>query len=136
MKLKRRLQSDTTLLLTPLIDMIFLVVIFFMIIVSLSINPAIRVNLPQAYSSESVLEDQIVVTVSPNGSIYIGGNEVPSDRFVGELRTAIGERGTDRVLLQGDGELAYWRIIEVMDLARISGVTRISLVTAKKSLTE
>jgi biopolymer transport protein ExbD len=72
MRLKRRLEDDGGLLLTPLIDMVFLVVIFFMLNTTLSINPAITVDLPEAYTSQAVIEEEIVVTLTGSGDIYIG----------------------------------------------------------------
>ncbi len=134
MILKRRLSSDASLILTPLIDMIFLVVIFFMINATFSINPAIRVDLPQAHSSESSLEKQIVVTVKSDQSIHIDGTEVALDRFVATLKEESAARAVDSILLQGDRGLPYGKIIEVMDLARTSGIARVLLVAAKKSL--
>ncbi len=76
----RNLKDDDGLLLTPLIDMIFLVVIFFMLNTTLSVNPAIRVDLPPAYTSQAVIEEQIVVTLSRQGEIYIGKTAVSLER--------------------------------------------------------
>lgn len=132
MKLKRRLQNDQGLLLTPLIDMIFLVVIFFMLNASFSINPAIRINLPEAYSSEAVMEREVVVTVKTDENIFIGGVEVPRDSFVQELRKEIARLGNSNILVQGDASILYSTMIDIMDMARIAGVDGISFVTDKK----
>ena len=135
MKLKRRLPSEQGLLLTPLIDMIFLIVIFFMINASLGINPAIQVNLPKAYSSEAVLEETTVVSIMPDESIRIGERAVHLQSFVEELRKEVISIGKTSILLQGDESLPYRKVIEIMDLAKIAGVTKISLVAAKKPKT-
>ena len=85
MRLKRRLEEDSGLVLTPLIDMVFLVVIFFMLNTTLSINPAITVDLPEAYTSQAVIEEEIIVTMTGSGEIYIGKQSVSRDRFAAEL---------------------------------------------------
>jgi biopolymer transport protein ExbD len=121
-------------MLTPLIDMIFLVVIFFMLNTTLSINPAIKVDLPAAYTSQAVIEEEIVVTITSSDDIYIGRVEVPRDRFAAELKKEMVRLQKAEMILQADASLPYRSLIEVMDLARLTGIEAISLVTAQKSL--
>ena len=136
MRLKRRLEDDGGLVLTPLIDMVFLVVIFFMLNTTLSINPAITVELPEAYTSQAVLQEEIVVTLTGSGEIYIGKQTVPRDRFAAELKKEMVRLQRSDVILQADELLPYRDVVEIMDLARLTGVESISLVTAQKSLPE
>jgi biopolymer transport protein ExbD len=136
MRLKRRLEDDGGLVLTPLIDMVFLVVIFFMLNTTLSINPAITVELPEAYTSQAVLQEEIVVTLTESGEIYIGKQTVLRDRFAAELKKEMVRLQRTDVILQADALLPYRDVIEIIDLARLTGVETISLVTAQKSLPE
>ncbi len=136
MRLKRRLKDDDGLILTPLIDIVFLVIIFFMLNTSLAINPAIQVDLPNAYTSKAVLKDEILVTLSANGDIYIGKVLVSLERFPSDLKKEMVRLQNNRMILRADETLPYRILIEIMDLARLSGIEAISLVTAKKSLTE
>ena len=136
MRLKRRLEDDGGLVLTPLIDMVFLVVIFFMLNTTLSINPAITVELPEAYTSQAVLQEEIVVTLTGPGEIYIGKQTVLRDRFAAELKKEMVRLQRTDVILQADELLPYRDVVEIMDLARLTGVGSISLVTAQKSLPE
>ncbi len=135
-RLRRKIDSDEGLLLTPLIDMIFLVVIFFMLNTTLSINPAVQVQLPDAYTAQAVLDKQVVVTIDRGGEIYIGRKAVERDRFAAELKKEMVRLGTMAMILQADQELPYRRLVEVIDLARLSGVEELSLVTETKSLPE
>lgn len=136
MRLKRRLEEDSGLVLTPLIDMVFLVVIFFMLNTTLSINPAITVDLPEAYTSQAVMEEEIVVTMSGSEEIYIGKQSVPLDRYAAELKKQMVRFQRTDIILQADALLPYRDVVEIMDLSRLSGVESISLVTAQKSLPE
>jgi biopolymer transport protein ExbD len=136
MRLKRRLEDDGGLVLTPLIDMVFLVVIFFMLNTTLSINPAITVELPEAYTSQAVLQEEIVVTLAGSGEIYIGKQTVPRNRFAAELKKEMVRLQRADVILQADELLPYRDVVEIMDLARLTGVESISLVTEQKSLPE
>ena len=136
MRLKRRLEEDSGLVLTPLIDMVFLVVIFFMLNTTLSINPAITVDLPEAYTSQAVIEEEIIVTMTGSGEIYIGKQSVPLDRYAAELKKQMVRFQRTDIILQADALLPYRDVVEIMDLSRLSGVESISLVTAQKSLPE
>lgn len=132
----RNLKDDGGLLLTPLIDMIFLVVIFFMLNATLSVNPAIRVDLPPAYTSQAVIEDQIVVTLSRGGNIYIGRSPVSLERFPAELKQELSRLGLKKMILRADEATPYKLVVEIMDLARLSGLEAIALVTTRKSMSE
>lgn len=116
---------------TPLIDVVFLALLFFMVNAVLSINPAIRVELPRARSSLGAVGRDVVVTVTADGSAYIDDRRVGDERFAVELRAALARAGTSSVLLQADRTLPYERLVEVMDLAKIAGTGRISLATGR-----
>ena len=134
MRKNRRLREEGGLLLTPLIDIIFLVVIFFMLNTSLSMNHAIQIDLPAAYTARAVLTDEIVVTLSGEGNIFIGSERIGKVRFAARLKEEMVKRQTDHMILQADRDLAYRHLVDIMDLARLTGIVSISLVTAQKSL--
>ena len=134
MRLPRRLDEEGGLVLTPLIDMVFLTLIFFMLNATLSLNPAIRVDLPEAYTAQAVLQEEIVVTVSPEGTVYVGKNQVTTERLSTELKKEMARLNSRRLLLQADQNLPYRRLVEIMDLARLAGIETVALVTAPKSL--
>jgi biopolymer transport protein ExbD len=134
MKLPRRLDDEGGLVLTPLIDMVFLTLIFFMLNATLSLNPAIQVDLPEAYTAQAVLEEEIVVTVSLGGDLYVGKNPVAPERLSTELKKEMARLGSRKMILQADQNLPYRRLVEVMDLARLAGIEAVALVTGTKSL--
>ncbi len=136
MKLKRQLKDEAGIILTPLIDMIFLVVIFFMINASMALNPAIKVKLPKAFSGKSVIEKQIVVTILGDGAIYIGKERVSKIKLPEIVKEKLRKLGKKGVFLQIDEDVKYKRVVEVIDILRMAGITGISLVTSKKSTVE
>jgi len=130
-KLPRRRRDEGGIIMTPLIDMVFLTLLFFMVNAVLSINPAIRVDLPRARSSLGAVGRDVVVTVQADGSVFIDDRRVDDDEFAVELRAALARAGTSSVLLQADKSLAYERLVGVMDQAKIAGTGRISLATVR-----
>ena len=131
MKLKRRRREEGGILMTPLIDMVFLTLMFFMVNAALSINPAIRVDLPRARSSLGAIGAEVVVSVRADGSIFISDRLVQTAAFGIELRRELARAGVNSILLQADRTLPYERLVEVMDLAKLAGTGRISLATVR-----
>lgn len=131
MKLPRRRRDEGGIIMTPLIDMVFLTLLFFMVNAVLSINPAIRVDLPRARSSLGAVGSDVVVTVAADGGVFIEERKVALDEFAVELRAALARAGTSSILLQADRSLAYERLVEVMDQAKLAGTGRISLATVR-----
>lgn len=131
MRLPRRRRDEGGIIMTPLIDMVFLTLLFFMVNAVLSINPAIRVDLPRARSSLGAVGSDVVVSVDADGSLFIDERLVTMDAFAVELRAALARAGTSSILLQADRKLAYERLVEVMDQAKLAGTGRISLATVR-----
>jgi biopolymer transport protein ExbD len=131
MKLPRRRRDEGGIIMTPLIDMVFLTLLFFMVNAVLSINPAIRVDLPRARSSLGAIGTDVVVTVGADGGIFIDERRVEMAAFGVELRAALARAGASSILLQADKSLPYERLIEVMDQAKLAGTGRISLATVR-----
>ncbi|MBN2738659.1 MAG: biopolymer transporter ExbD [Spirochaetales bacterium] len=130
--MKKNRKRDQNILLTPLIDVIFLVVIFFMVSSSLSINPSIRVNLPQAQSSSPSVDKEIIVTFTESKDIYIGELLVLKEDFIKELQRELRNRSSKGIFFQGEENIAYKSMVEIMDMAKQAGVQSISLLTRKK----
>jgi biopolymer transport protein ExbD len=130
-KLRRRRRDEGGIMMTPLIDMVFLTLLFFMVNAVLSINPAIRVDLPRARSSLGAVGRDVMVTVAADGGIFIDERRVADDAFAVELRAALARAGVNSILLQADKSLSYERLVEVMDQAKIAGTGRISLATVR-----
>jgi biopolymer transport protein ExbD len=129
----RRTLEDPAINLTPLIDVVFLLLIFFMVTTTFTRDTRLTVNLPEAdaNSSES-LPDQIEVTVSEAGRFSVDG-EVLSNSQPGTLGDAIlqaAQRDRSRpVLLVADAEATHQSVITAMDAIGRAGFSRLSIAT-------
>jgi biopolymer transport protein ExbD len=94
------------------------------------------VDLPEAYTAQAVIEEEIIVTMMGSREIYIGKQPVTRDRYAAELKKQMVRLQRTDIILQADAELPYRDVVEIMDLSRLTGVESISLVTAQKSLPE
>jgi len=111
----------------PLIDMVFQLLIFFMLTSSFVFLPGIKVNLPKAVTSEIVKKESVVVTVSGEDVLYIGGKVVTTAELRKELTVAA--RKQSPLLIKSDKRASMGRIVEVWDLCRELGITKINIAT-------
>ncbi len=114
----------------PLVDIIFLLLIFFMIS-SNFIAPTIRMDLPKALSEQKLEKVDLVVTVDRNASVFVNREQVPLDR----LRTTLQERmtaiGKYDVIFKGDVHIGYDLFVQILDIAKLAGATSFSVEHAK-----
>jgi biopolymer transport protein ExbD len=115
--------------LTPLVDVILQQLIFFMLTSSFIMQPGIKINLPQATTSETITEKELLVSVSKEGAIFYGERPVTMEELERYLQQATA-KGKDKVLIiKGDKKAEHGIIVSVMDIARRSGINKIVIGT-------
>lgn len=111
----------------PLIDIVFLLVIFFMLSSSF-LNPALKLTLPHAAAHDQQESEQVVVSIDQAGAIYVNARRIPEDRLKGELETRLAASKDKSVHLRGDRDMPYHLFVHVMDLARQAGARQVNIV--------
>lgn len=120
--------------LTPLIDVVFLVVIFFMVSATFAVQSTVPVQLPRAAAEPPDATATFAVTVDESGQIFAAAAGAVQPVTLDGLLLALEQRQAaepvDGVVLHGDARARYGRLVAVMDVIRSTGVTDIRLVTA------
>jgi len=111
----------------PMIDMVFQLLIFFMLTSSFIFQPGIKVNLPKAITSEVIKKESMVVTISGEDVIYLSGKVVTTADLRQELGVAAKRQSP--LLIKSDRRASLGRIVEVWDLCRELGITKINIAT-------
>ncbi|MEM7251464.1 MAG: biopolymer transporter ExbD [Pseudomonadota bacterium] len=136
MNLRKSRPEDPDINLTPLIDVVFLLLIFFMVSTTFDKASEIAIDLPKAQTSETKEEnDAIEVSVDASGNYYVNGRQLVNAQTATirqALRNAAGDRTEPRVVINGDGAVDYQAIITLMDAARQLGFARLSF-TARRT---
>jgi biopolymer transport protein ExbD len=119
---------------TPLTDVMLVLLIIFMVTATFFVSePALRVELPPAVSSELVTREQgeITVIVSRDGTLLVAGQPVAEkDLTTALMAQARAVKSKDKVVVvRGDREAAYGKVIWIMDAARLVGLRHVSLAT-------
>jgi biopolymer transport protein ExbD len=121
--------------LTPLIDVVFLLLIFFMVSTTFEQQSRIQIELPEATASpEEVEEDSLEIVIDAQGRYFIGEEQVVNTELK-TLKSAIskvvGDRGTVPVTIRADASTPHQAVITALDATSQLGLTQISLATSR-----
>ena len=139
MKFPRRGRHEATVELTPLIDVVFLLLIFFMVSTTFIRETQLKIDLPEAAGElQEIEEDFIEITVDRLGDYAVNdrllvNNEIQT--LVRALETVLEERGgnNSRLIVTADANTTHQAVIRAMDAAGKVGLTRISITTQQPS---
>ena len=116
--------------LAPLIDMVFQLIIFFMLSSSFIMQPGIKIKLPKAETTEVIKEKEIFIDISENGTIFYRGTPVSLVKLKNIFEEEIKNNGKEIiVVIKGDKDTKYGIVVSVMDLARKCGIDKIAIAT-------
>jgi len=131
-RLKRHLKLERTLRtidIAPLIDVVFLLLIFFMLTSSFIFQPGIKVNLPRAITSEMLSEENAVISITAENLIYYRQKLVTIKELSSLLKGIASARLP--VLIKSDRKASLGRIVVVWDICRQEGVQQVNIATTQ-----
>ena len=116
--------------LTPLIDIVFLLLVFFMLTAHFVKDQSLDINLPEANSATN-LEDQgaLEIVINNNGDILIDKTIIKSDELAVALQQSLHGRSNKQVILRGDKGSKLDLTVQVMDAARKAGAESLDIIT-------
>ena len=135
MKVTKRAVLHANVDFTPMIDVVFQLILFFLVSTTFSVLPGISVNLPQSSTSQSTAADGITITATVDGKMYV--NEIPVtfktiDSVLAGVDTGERKREEFPVTLEADDKVTNGTLVEVFDALRRNGFSAVSLRTTKK----
>ena len=129
MEIRRIKKINPTLNLTPLIDMVFLLVIFFMLTSNFISQTGIEITLP-ASSSRELFEDQdITVYITKDNTLVLNGNKVLLEDLERELRGLLKDNPDKPVIMKADEKISLEFAVEVMDAAKTAEAANLVIST-------
>lgn len=111
----------------PLIDIVFQLLIFFMLTSTFIMQPGIKINLPKAVTSEAVKSENIELVVSSENVTYFNGKVITT----AELKTLLKQaaKRNQPILIRADRRSSLGRVVEIWDMSRDLGITQINIAT-------
>jgi biopolymer transport protein ExbD len=130
----RRLAKKTGIDMTPLIDVILQLIIFFMITTTFRAAPGISLDLPGSRTAQSVSSTALSVVVMSENEIYVDKTRTSLEGLPDTLkqRVAGSDSGSLRAVLEGRASASYQLIVSVLDAFRMNGIENVGLITRKE----
>ena len=133
MQFKRSNKTVSPPDITPMIDVVFLLLIFFMLSTTFISKPGIDVSLPKA-SAEQIKKskEELTVTISNNGDIYIKEKKVRLEELNEIFINAAATSEDSIVIINADEHVTHGRVVEIMDRAKEAGISKLAVATEQK----
>ena len=114
--------------LVPLID-VLLVVLFFYMIISPMMSRGLDVNLPKSAASTTKPDERVVLTVTRSQELFLEKERVDVSRLKGILENIRKQKPRINVYLRADRDAPYGAVVQVMDVVKRAGIDRLGMVT-------
>ncbi|HOP47699.1 MAG TPA: biopolymer transporter ExbD [Desulfobacteraceae bacterium] len=135
MRFKKAKEDETILGITPLIDIVFLLLIFFMMTSHFGVVSGIQINLPKTGQQVTHREsERIILLIDKEGRIYLKGEVIDIKNLGLRLENLVKNNGLTSLVLEADKEVKHGRVVHVMDFAKRAGV--LSILIAARCETE
>ena len=116
---------------TPLIDIVFIMLIFFIVTATFVKEAGIDVNKPDAPTAEVKKKANILIAIDANNNIWLDRRKIDIRSVVPNIKRLRSENPEGSVVIQADEESKNKMLVEVMDAARQAGVTNIALAAER-----
>ena len=126
MRFKKTKDEEPRLGITPLIDIVFLLLIFFMVTSHFHMASGISIRLPKV-TQRTFNKDskKITLMIDREGRTYLKGDIIDLKKLAPELKDLVVKEGLIHLLLEADKDVAHGKVVQVMDLAKRAGVLSI-----------
>ncbi|MFZ7111081.1 MAG: ExbD/TolR family protein [Desulfatiglandales bacterium] len=126
MRFRKRKEEDVNLGIAPLIDIVFLLLIFFMVTSHFDVASGVRIRLPRVAQKIIDQKDQrITLVMAESGQAYLEGDAVDMTVLEQKLKELVQEKGLLHLVLQADKEVRHGTVVQAMDIAKTAGVKSI-----------
>lgn len=120
-------EDDTQIDMTPMLDVVFIMLIFFIVTTSFVRESGVEVNRPSAATATEQNKAGIFVAIKESGEIYIDRKQIDIQRVRANLERLIAAQGDVGMVIQADKETRHGIVVKVMDAAREAGILQISV---------
>ncbi|WP_425059968.1 Biopolymer transport protein ExbD [Sporomusa carbonis] len=131
MKLRNlRLERQPKIMIIPMIDIIFFLLVFFMMSSLYMVEQrTLPVNLPQASTAQSDMQKNVSITVARDGMIYIDQENIPMELFKTRVQAQLARQADTAFILRADKQAEYGRVVAVLDDLKALGVKKVAVAT-------
>jgi biopolymer transport protein ExbD len=122
-----REDEDAAIDMTPMLDIVFIMLIFFIVTTSFVKEAGIDVNKPDASQATKKPSANIFIAIRANGEVWMDKRMVDVERVGANIERLLAEQPTDMVVIQADKDARHGVVVQVMDQIKEAGIDKISI---------
>ncbi|SRR6266849_490038 len=123
----------TTINVTPLVDIVLVLLIIFMVTATFIVRETMEVDLPRAANAGETVQGLISVVMDKEGRIFLDGSEVGEAELVRKVKEAVSTQPQTRAIVSADQSVSYGRLIHLIDTMKGQGVNQFALNIEKEA---
>ncbi|WP_394173987.1 ExbD/TolR family protein [Thalassotalea litorea] len=127
---RTREEEEAAIDMTPMLDIVFIMLIFFIVTTSFVKEAGIDVQKPKAANASKKPSANIFIAVRENGEIWMDKRVVDVERVSANIEKLLAEQPTDIVIIQADKGARHGVVVKVMDAIKDAGIDKISIAAA------
>jgi len=129
-KLRQKKRSDFLVDITPLVDVVFLMLIFFMVSTTFNVTSSLKLELPSSHATAQQKElKQVTIAINANGKLFVQDEEVNDNNLRSRILNATHGDPNIRVVLRADADSRHKRVVYVLDTLRGLNMSKIGIAT-------
>ncbi|MCU0573014.1 MAG: biopolymer transporter ExbD [Syntrophobacteraceae bacterium] len=132
MEFERRKRRHTHIDMAPLVDVVFNLLLFFVITYNVTVDSGIRIRLPESQTAESQAVSPLVISLSPEGNVYVGDDQIEVEALPDIVRERLAAENETSIRIKADQQAHVEMLIKVVDGVKLGGCTAFSIITEKK----
>jgi biopolymer transport protein ExbD len=133
MRFRKPREDEIRLSIAPLIDIVFLLLIFFMVTSHFDVASGVRISLPKV--AKRILnqeKNRITLVIDKSGHTYLEGKRMDMKALQEKMKKLVKEKGIFQVILQADKDVSHGKVVQIMDLAKTAGAHSIIIAARWK----
>jgi len=133
MEFRKRERDDPRFQIAPLVDILFLLIIFFTVTTTFATSGGINVSLPESSSRQPLKKaDKLFVVIGKEGKAYVEGQRVSDASLRARFKKAKAADAETIIVIQADRATSHGRVVAVMDMAKEAKLDRIAIAVEQK----
>ena len=135
MRFRKKKDDEPNIGIAPLVDIVFLLLIFFMVTSHYDIAAGVQIKLPRVTKKTASpdAESRIIIIIDKDGNVYLDGAKTDMKTLKSRLAEEVKNRGMLNLILQADSDVRHGKVVEIMDIAKGAGINSIVIAARWRS---
>ncbi|MBT1062111.1 biopolymer transporter ExbD [Bowmanella sp. Y26] len=127
-KKHNRETEDANIDMTPMLDIVFIMLIFFIVTTSFVKEKGLIVNRPDDAQKSNKPSKNVSIKIDANGFVYMNGRQIDIERVEANIQSFLAENITENAVIQADKETKHGVVVSVLDQAARAGLPKLSVM--------